>query len=96
VPLDTEQRHHNQWLFGLGVAVEVYQYVGEKPHVIFRFDEYDLGSGQKVATKSSPPVGFALGCYSGDQISMLAHSAHVDPARHLSPDTLRLVTAKLQ
>jgi len=95
VPPDSDQRHHNQWLFGPGVAVEVYHDPSERPHIT-RFDEYDLASGEKVATKSMPPAGFAFGCYSGDEVSMLAHSAQVDPARHLSPDTLRLVTSKLK
>jgi hypothetical protein len=84
VPPDTDERHHNEWLFGPGVAVEVYHYVGEKPHVIFRFDEYDLASGEKVATKSSPPAGFSFGCDFGNEVSMLAHSAHVDPAQSAS------------
>lgn len=96
VPPDTDQRHHATWLSGPAVAVEVYQYVGEKPPGSLHFDEYDLNTGQEVATKSSPGVGFALACYSRSEFSMLAHSAHADPARHLSPDTLRLVTAKLQ
>jgi hypothetical protein len=96
VPPDSEQRQDNEWLFGPGVAVEVYHFVGERPRVFSRFDEYDLNSGQKVATKSALPVGFQSGCYFGDEFSMLAHSAHVDPARRLSPETLRLVTVKLQ
>ena len=96
VPPDSDQRHHNEWLFGPGVAVEVYHYVGEKPHVTMRFDEYNLASGEKVATKSAPPTGFQSGCYLGNEFSMLAHSAHIDPARHLSPDTLRLVTSNLK
>jgi hypothetical protein len=95
VPPDTDQRHHATWLTGPGIAVDVYQYVGEKPPGSLHFDEYDLNTGQKVATRSSPGVGFTLACYSGSEFSMLAHSAHVDPARHLSPDTLRLVTVKL-
>jgi len=32
----------------------------------------------------------------GDEFSMLAHSAHVDSARHLAWDTLRLVTSRLK
>jgi hypothetical protein len=96
VPLDTETRHHNEWVFGPGVAVDVYHYSDERPHISLRFDEYDLNSGAMVATKSAPPTGFQFGCYMGDEFSMLAHSAHVDPARHLAPDTLRIVTSKLQ
>lgn len=97
IPPDSDQRHHNQWLFGPGVAVEVSHDVCTKPRcVVFRFDEYDLNSGQKIATKSAPPAGYTFGCYSGSEVSMLAHSAHLDPGRHLSPDTLRLVTSKLK
>jgi hypothetical protein len=95
-PPDTETRHHNEWVFGPGVAVEEYIYKNERPHVTDRFDEYDLKTGEKIATKSAPPTGFQFGCYAGDEVSMLAHSAHIDPARHLSPDTLRLVTSKLK
>jgi hypothetical protein len=96
VPQDGETRQHNEWLFGPGVAVEVYHFVGEKPHVIFRFDEYDLTSGKMIRTKTTPPAGFVTGCYSGDEVSYLAYSAHVKKARGLSPDTLRVVTVKLQ
>ena len=96
VPPNSETRYHNQWLFGPGVAVEVYHDPSERPHPVWRFDEYNLASGQKVASKSAPGTGFAFGCYSGNQVSMLAHSAHVDPSRHLSPNTLRLVTSYLK
>jgi hypothetical protein len=95
-PLDTETRHHNEWVFGPGVAVDLYIHPNERPHTTDRFDEYDLKTGEKIATKSAPPTGFQFGCYLGDEVSMLAHSAHVDPARHLSWDTLRLVTSKLE
>ncbi|HEV3306491.1 MAG TPA: hypothetical protein VGZ91_08625 [Candidatus Sulfotelmatobacter sp.] len=95
-PLDTEIRHHNEWVFGPGVAVDLYIYRNERSHVTDRFDEYDLKTGEKIATKSAPPTGFQFGCYMGDEVSMLAHSAHVDPARHLSWDTLRMVTSKLK
>jgi hypothetical protein len=95
-PPNTETRQHEQWVFGPGVAVEMYHYTNERPHVTGRFDEYDLKTGEKIATKSATPTGFQFGCYMGDEVSMLAHSAHVDPARNLSPDTLRLVTTKLQ
>jgi hypothetical protein len=93
---DTDQRHHNTWLFGPGVAVEMYHVVGQRPRVFFGFDEYDLSSGERIATKNTLGGGFQPGCYLGDRFSMLAHSAHVDPARGLAPETLRLVTSKLQ
>jgi hypothetical protein len=96
VPPKSDTRHHNEWLFGPGVAVEVYHFAGEKPHVKFRFDEYDLTSGKMIRTRSTRGAGFVTGCYSGDEISYLAHSAHVEKARGLSPETLRFVTVKLE
>ena len=99
VPPDSDKHHHNEWLFGPGVAVEVYHYlvqVSQRPRAFFGFDEYDLKTGEKVATKGSFPAGFAFGCYSGNEVSWLAHSAHVDPALRLSPETLRFVTVRLQ
>jgi hypothetical protein len=78
-PLDTETRHHNEWVFGPGVGVDLYFYTNERPHVTARFDEYDLKTGVKTTTKSAPPTGFQFGCYMRDEFSMLAHSAHIDP-----------------
>jgi len=95
-PLDTEIRHHNEWVFASGVVVDIYHYSNERPHVSSRFDEYDLNTGEKIATKTAPPTGYQFGCYLGNELSMLADSAHTDPARHLSSNTLRLVTAKLK
>jgi len=99
VPPDSDKHHHNEWLFGPGVAVEEYHYLratGGRPRAVSGFDEYDLTLGKRVATKTALPSGFQSGCYLGDEFSMLAHSAHVDPARHLLPEALRLVTVKLQ
>jgi hypothetical protein len=96
VPPASAQRQHNQWLFGPGVTVEVYHDPSERPHPVDRFDEYDVTTGDKIATKTAPGTGFQSGCYAGNEFSMLAHSAHVGPARHLSRDTLRLVTSKLK
>jgi hypothetical protein len=97
VPNDSE-RHHNQWIFGNGMAVEVYHYIGERPHVSFHFDEYDLATGTKIATKKTAPGqgGYNVGCYYGNEVTWLADSAHVDPARGLAPDAMRLVTTALQ
>ena len=94
VPPNSDQRHHNQWWFGPGVAVETYIDPSERPHPVDRFDEYDVTTGDRVATKTAPLTGFQLGCYLGNEFSMLAHSAHADPARQLSPDTPRLVTSR--
>lgn len=96
VPPNGERRHHNEWLLGPGVAVETYIDPSEGPHPVDRFDEYDVTVGDKVATKTAPFTGFQSGCYLGNEFSMLAHSFHVDPVRHLSPDTLRLVTSRLK
>jgi hypothetical protein len=94
VPPDNDQRHHSQWVFGPGVAVDVYHMVGER--ITFHFDEYDLKTGEKVAGKISHISGGAFGCYTGVEVSMLAPSTHIDPARGLSADTLHLVISKLQ
>jgi len=97
VPPNTDIRHHNEWLFGPGVAVEMYHYVGEKPRVALRFDEYDLTTGRKVATKSTLPAGTNLGCYFGNEVSMLADRAHFDPALRVPPDGPLLInTVKLE
>jgi len=92
-PPYNDQRHHNQWLFGPGVAVEMYHYVGERS--TFHFDEYDVDSGQRTASRFAFISGGGSGCYWRDEVSMQAASFHVDPARGLPPDTLRLVFAKL-
>ncbi len=89
VPPDSEKRHHNEWYFGPGVAVEEYHFVGEKPRVTFRFDEYDLGSGKNIRTRTTLPAGFAVGCYLGDEITMFAHRREEKSAIHL-------VTVKLE
>jgi hypothetical protein len=98
VPADTEQWRHNQWLFGAGVAVEAYHDPTERPHISIRFDEYDLATGEKIAAKKAAPGvgGYNIGCYYGNEVTWLAGSAHVDPARGLSPDALRLVTAEIR
>lgn len=92
-PYDDDKRHHNGWQLGPAVAVEVYHNVGERP-LKFRFDEYDLTTGEKIATKSSRSPG--IGCYTGSEITTLEPSFHTDPSRHLPPDALRLVFSKLE
>ena len=99
VPPDSDRHHHAEWLFGPGVAVEVYSYlleVSQRSRAFFGFNEYDLKTGEKVATKGSFPAGFAFGCYSGNEVSMLSNSAHVAGAPGVSPDALRLVTIRLE
>jgi hypothetical protein len=91
-----DQRHHNQWMFGAGVLVETYHYVDAHERCTFHFDEYDLNTGERTRSRYAFISGGGFACYSGNEVSMLAQSAHVDPARGLSPDTLRLVFGKLQ
>jgi hypothetical protein len=92
-PVDDDQHPYHLWLLGPGVAVEEYTFKSERPYRM-HFDEYDLNSGQKIATKVS--AGGSAQCYFGSEISWTTGSAHVDPARHLSPDTLRLVFSQLE
>jgi hypothetical protein len=97
LPLATVRgaRYHD-WFFAKGVAAELYQVAGDKPPGATKIDAFDLTSGRKIGTKTLFPRGFSVACYLGDEISMLAHSAHVEKSRGLSPDALRLVTVKLQ
>jgi hypothetical protein len=90
-----DMRHHAAWIVGPGVAVEVYQYVDARERSTFHFDEYDLNTGEKMAYRYAFVSGGGFGCYSKTEVSMSAGSAHVDPARGLSPDTLRLVFSKV-
>jgi hypothetical protein len=91
-PPDTDQRHHNEWTFGPGVAVEIYHYVGERS--TFHYDEYDLNTGERIASRYAFISGTPLGCYGRSEISMFGPQTSC-PARGLSPDTLRLVFAEL-
>jgi len=92
-PHDTDQRHHTEWTFGPGVAVEIYHYVSERR--TNHYDEYDLNTGQKTVSRYAFISGSPLGCYGQNDVSMMAHSAHVDPERGLSPDTMLLFFADL-
>jgi hypothetical protein len=97
LPLETTSgaRYH-EWFFGGGVAAEHYQFPGEKPPGATQWNTYDLSTGKRIGTKTLLPAGFSVACYLGDEVSMLAHSAHVEKSRGLPPDALRLVTVKLQ
>jgi hypothetical protein len=88
-------RYHD-WFFATGVAADLYQFSGDKPPGATKIDIFDLASGRKIASKTLLPAGFSVACYLGDEISVLAHSAHVEKSRGLSPDALRLVTVKLE
>jgi hypothetical protein len=93
-PVDDDQHPYHLWLLGPGVAVEEYTDRGDRPRMKMHYDEYDLNSGEEIATKISP--GASAQCYFGTEVSWTTGSAHVDPSRHLSPDTLRLVFSKLE
>jgi len=97
LPLETVRgaRFHD-WYFAKGVAVEQYQFTGEKPPGYTKIDRFDMATGKNMGTKTLPGVGFAVACYLGDEMSMTAHSAHVEKSRGLPPDALRLVTVKLE
>jgi hypothetical protein len=98
LPPDTEDRHHKKWLFGSGIAVEWYRYlgnVGERKRAFWGFDEYDLKTGERVGTRSTVPAGLHPGCYSGEELSLVAYSAPTDAERAVPQDVLRLVTVKL-
>jgi uncharacterized OB-fold protein len=93
-PRDGDQRRHHLWLLGPGVAVEEYTYRGERPRIRMHYDEYDLNSGEKIATKVS--AGGSAQCYFGTEVGWTKGSAHTGPSSDLSPDTLRLVFSKLE
>ena len=63
-----------------------------KGHV-YDFDEYNVSTGKKIASKSAYPLG-EMGCYFGDEVSNLASIGNA--ARNLPADALRLVTVKLK
>jgi hypothetical protein len=97
IPLDTVSgAHFHDWFFGGGMAAEQYQFADEKPPGATQWDTYDLSTGKRVETKTLLPAGFTVACYLGDEVTLLAHSAHVEKSRGLPPDALRLVTMKLE
>jgi hypothetical protein len=95
-PPYNDERHHNAWMVGPGVAVEVYDYADKRERSTFHFDEYDLTSGQVTAYRYAFVSGGGFGCYSKNEVSMLTRSANVDLARGLSPDESHLIFSKLQ
>jgi hypothetical protein len=61
IPEETfdDRRQHEKWLLGPGVAVDMYDLASEQPSSArqaptLQFDEYDLNSGKKVASKTAP------------------------------------------
>lgn len=92
-PPQDDERIHRVWLLCPSVAVEEYNYVGKRPFRMY-YDEYDVSSGEKIATKVSP--GGSAQCYFGAEVGWTSIGGQVDPSRHLSPDTLRLSFSKLE
>ena len=96
-PLTNEQHEHIRWLLGPGVVVENYSLV-QAGHLVggnfHHFDEYDLRSGKKIASKTAhmgSATPFTAACYYRDSVTGLG-------ARQVAPDEpyLRLRIAKLQ
>ncbi len=92
-PPDDDIRIHRAWLLGPGVAVEEYTDKSDRPRFKMHYDEYDLNSGEKIASKIS--LAGSTECYFGSEVGWTTNSTHVEPAR-LSPDTLRLIYSKLE
>jgi hypothetical protein len=93
---NNDERHHNQWIFGPDVAVEMYHYTDLRERCTFHFDEYDLKTGERTQSRYAFVSGGGFACYAGDEVSMLAHIRSEYPAQGLSSDTMRLVFGKLQ
>jgi len=91
-----DERHHSEWLFGPDIAVETYHFVDAHERCTLHFDEYDLNTGERTKSRYAFISGGGFACYSGNEVSMISPSAHVDPARGLAAETLRLVFGKLQ
>jgi hypothetical protein len=94
----SDDSKYTKWLVGPGVAVEMRHEAGDHRriggHPVWSFDEYDLKSGQKVASKIARMgefTPFTAACYYGDSVTGLG-------AREVAPDEpyLRLRLAKLQ
>ncbi len=94
----SEDHRYIQWLVGPGVAVGQYRLTGDRRrvngHHVWNFDEYDLKSGNRIASKIAPMgefTPFTAACYYGDSVTGLG-------ARQVAPDEpyLRLRIVKLQ
>lgn len=82
---------HIKWLVGPGVVVEAYSPVGGRR--VRHFDEYDVKSGEKIASKIAPlssTTPFEAVCYYGDSVTGLGGGSPD------TPDALWLRVAKLQ
>jgi hypothetical protein len=93
-PPDNDERIHRSWLLAPGVAVEEYTDKSDRPRYEMHYDEYDLNSGLRIATKYS--LGGAAECYLGAEVNWATTSNHVDPSRHPSPNTLWLLFSTLE
>ena len=99
-PILEDPHDHIRWLVGPGVAVEMYSRMNEKfslvdRHPVHHFDEYDLKSGKRIASKTARMgefTPFSSACYYGDSVTGLGSRINVPP----DEPYLRLRMAKLQ
>lgn len=97
-PIANDQHKHIVWFVGPGVVAEQYYQV-QGGHLVggpvYRFDEYDVRSGQQIGSKTAhmgSATPFTAACYYRDSVTGLG------AARQVAPDEpyLRLRIAKLQ
>jgi hypothetical protein len=79
-PILEDPPDHIKWLVGPGVAVEMY-YIVKAGHLVGgpvdHFDEYDLRSGKKIASKTARMGSahpFTAACYYGESVAGLGGS----------------------
>jgi hypothetical protein len=71
-PMSDDPGQFNKWFVGPGGAVEMYRLASEnysaRQSLTYHFDEYDLKSGEKIASKTSP---LRADCYYGNTATEL-------------------------
>jgi hypothetical protein len=96
-PIVDDPHDHIKWLVGPGVAVEMHSFhmvkAGHLPGgPVDHFDEYDLRSGKKIASKTAPMGSahpFTAACYYGESVAGLGGSRDTPDASYLR---LRIAT----
>jgi len=77
-PTLDDPHDHNRWFVGPGVAVEMYSFHAVKAaDLVHHFDEYDLKSGRKIASKTARMGSvhpFTAACYFGEAVAGLGAS----------------------